>query len=175
MRLDCGLCAVRSWRWGDEADLVRHANNRRVWLQMRDRIPHPYTPADAEQWLRFVHETQPETHFAIAVDDRVVGAIGFDQGSDVERLSAEIGYWLGEAFWGRGIATAALRAVTRHAFEAHPFQRLFAKAFAHNAASLRVLEKAGYVREGVLRRGAVKDGVVLDQVLYAILRDEVPA
>ncbi len=175
MRLECGCCVVRSWRRDDLAGLVRHANNRRVWLQMRDRFPHPYTPADAEQWLRLVHEGRPGTHFAIAAADRAVGGIGLDLGSDVERFGAEVGYWLGEAHWGRGIATAALRAFTRYAFDSHALHRLFAKVYAPNRASMRVLEKAGYLREGVLRSAAVKDGVVLDQVLYSILRDEVQA
>ena len=98
------------------------------------------------------------------------GSIGFVVQPDVHRLSAEIGYWLGEAYWGRGIATEALRAVTAFAFEAHGLVRLFAGVFAWNTASMRVLEKAGYVREGVLTQSAIKDGRVIDQVLYAITR-----
>src|SRR5262245_39063213 len=171
MRLECGPCVVRSWRRGDEDDLVRHANNRKVWLQLRDRFPHPYTRADADAWLVHALAERPESNFAIALDDAVVGGIGFERGGDVERLSAEVGYWLGEEVWGRGLATAALRAVTRHAFEAHGLQRLFAAVFAGNLASARVLEKVGFVREGVLRRSAVKDGVVLDRFLYAMVRE----
>jgi RimJ/RimL family protein N-acetyltransferase len=172
MRLECGSCVVRSWRRGDEEDLVRHANNRKVWLQLRDRFPHPYTPADADAWLAHVLAERPETNFAIALDDAVVGGIGFERGGDIERLSAEVGYWLGEEVWGRGLATAALRAVTRHAFEAHGLHRVFAMVFARNLASARVLEKVGFVREGILRRSAVKDGVVLDRILYAMVREE---
>src|SRR6266511_3022587 len=161
MRLDCGFRVVRSWRPGDEESIVRHGANRNIWLQLRDRFPHPYTHADAEGWLAYALQAQPETNFAITLEDEVVGGIGYRFGTDVERFSAEIGYWLGEALWGRGIATAALRAVTRHAFETHELNRLFALPFARNFASIRVLEKAGFVREGVLRCSAVKDGVVL--------------
>ena len=96
-------------------------------------------------------------------EDRLAGA-------DVERTSAEIGYWLGEGVWGRGIASAAVRAVSEHAFAAYGLTRLFAVPYARNAASARVLEKAGYVLEGRLRRSAIKDGVVLDQLLYALVR-----
>jgi [ribosomal protein S5]-alanine N-acetyltransferase len=174
MRLDCGCCVVRSWRPGDEEGIVRHGDNRNIWLQLRDRFPHPYTHADAERWLAYALQAQPETNFAIALGDEVVGGIGYQFGIDVERFSAEIGYWLGESLWGRGITTAALRAVTRHAFETHELNRLFALPFARNLPSIRVLEKAGFVREGVLRRSAVKEGVVLEQVLYALIRSEQP-
>jgi RimJ/RimL family protein N-acetyltransferase len=111
----------------------------------------------------------PETFFAIAVGDLAVGGIGFVLQSDVERISAEVGYWLGEAFWGRGIATEALVAVTKYAIERHRLTRLFAIPFAHNLGSCRVLEKAGYVLEGRLRRSAIKDGVILDQLQYAFV------
>jgi RimJ/RimL family protein N-acetyltransferase len=170
MRLDCGVCTVRSWVWDDLDALVRHANNRAVWINLRDRFPHPYTRADGEAWLRHVLESRPETNFAIEAGGEAVGGICLVLGNDVERCSAEVGYWLGEAVWGRGIATAALRAVADHAFAAFGLTRVFALPFAGNLASRRVLEKAGFTQEGVLRRSAVKDGRVTDQVLYALTR-----
>jgi RimJ/RimL family protein N-acetyltransferase len=112
---------------------------------------------------------RPETFFAIVVDREAVGGIGFVLQSDVDRMSAEIGYWLGEALWGRGIVTDALGAVTRHAIEQHRLTRLFALPFASNTASCRVLEKAGYVLEARLRRSAIKDGVIVDQFQYAYI------
>ena len=111
----------------------------------------------------------PETFFAIAVGGEAVGGIGFVLQQDVERVSAEIGYWLGEAFWGRGIVTEALAAVTRYAIEQHQLTRVFAVPFAYNAPSCRVLEKAGYVLEARLRRSAIKDGTVVDQLQYAFI------
>jgi RimJ/RimL family protein N-acetyltransferase len=172
MNLDCGPCVVRSWQVGDEDSLARHANDRDIWLNLRDRFPHPYTRADAEHWIRFALGQQPATNFAIAVAGEAVGGIGLMLHDDVERCSAEVGYWLGRAFWGRGIVTAALRRLTAHAFPAYSLTRIYALPFADNAASIRVLVKAGFRFEGRLRRSAVKDGVVRDQVVYAVTDED---
>ena len=171
MRLDCGPCAVRSWEADDLDALVRQLNNLRIWIWMADRIPHPYTVADGEHWLEYVAQQRPETHFAIESGGEVVGGIGFMVGSDIARCSAEIGYWLGEAFWGRGIATAALRGVTRYAVETLGLARIFATPFSGNRASQRVLEKAGYSLEGTSKRSAIKNGQILDQLVYAFVPD----
>jgi [ribosomal protein S5]-alanine N-acetyltransferase len=168
MQIGCGPCALRPWRPGDEESLVRHANDRRIWLNLRDAFPHPYTRGDAERWVKVANTRLPPTNFAIAVDDEAAGGIGFVLHEDIERVSAEIGYWLGASLWGRGIMTAAVTAATSHAFGAHDLTRIYALPFAHNHASIRVLEKAGYTREGVLRRSVVKDGVVHDSVVLAI-------
>lgn len=93
--LGVGDAVVRSYRTGDEASLARHANNRKVWINLRDRFPHPYTVADAERWIAMVATQQPETNFAIAIEDQAVGGIGFELKTDVDRRTAEIGYWLG--------------------------------------------------------------------------------
>lgn len=167
MYLECGLCIVRSWRDGDEETLPRHANNRKVWLNLRDRFPHPYTRSHAEEFIKRIKGVTPATNFAIDVEGEAVGGIGLVLHDDVERCSAEIGYWLGESFWGRGIMTAALVTVTEFAFKEFNLTRVFAVPYARNAASLRILEKAGYLFEGVMRRSAIKDGVVLDQLMYA--------
>jgi [ribosomal protein S5]-alanine N-acetyltransferase len=170
MRLPLGVCDVRSWRPSDAAAIVAHANNRKVWLNLRDRFPHPYTARDARTFLGSVRGARLETDFAIDVGGQAVGGIAFKIQTDVERIGAELGYWLGEPYWGRGIATAAVRAVTEHAFAAHGLVRVFALPFADNRASARVLEKAGFQLEGVLRSSALKDGRVLDQLLYARIR-----
>ena len=172
MQLDLESCGVRSFRETDAAELARHADNRNVWLQLRDRFPHPYTVDNARGFIAFARDANPETAFAVTVDDRPVGSIGTVLGEDVERCSAEVGYWLGESYWGQGIATRALVGFTRYAFAAYELERLFAVPLAANAASCRVLEKAGYRLEGRLRRSAVKDGIVQDQLLYAIVRGE---
>lgn len=168
--LDAGNCLIRPWRRGDRAALVRQADNRRVWLLLRDQFPHPYTPADADAWLAHVAKQRPVTSFAIVVAGEAAGGIGVAPQRDVHRRSAEVGYWLGEAFWNRGIMTAAVRAFTTYAFDAYDLIRIYAGVFSSNPASMRVLEKAGYTREGVLRRSVVKDGQVLDQILYAVTR-----
>ena len=174
VRIDCGCCVLRPWRGGDEPSMVRHANNYEVWRRLRDRFPHPYTRADAEQWISSTRQQNPQTHFAIEARGEATGGIGLEPGNDVERRSAEIGYWLGESFWGRGIATSAVQALTGYGFEAFDLTRIFAVPFANSAASIRVLEKCGYVREGIMRRSVVKEGVVLDQILYA-MTDKDPA
>ena len=168
--LEAGPCLIRPWRSGDKAALVKHADNRRIWLNLRDIFPYPYTAKDADVWLAHVAEQDPVTSLAIEAGGEAVGGIGLLLGGDVHRLSAEIGYWLGEGVWGRGIATAALRAFTPWAFATFGLERIWAGVFSTNPASMRVLEKAGYVREAVLRSAVVKDGALLDQVIYATLR-----
>lgn len=175
MVIDCGICSLRPWRKGDEFSLAHHANDREIWRNLRDRFPHPYTVADAEAWVRLVEGEDPPVNFAIEVDGQVVGGIGLERGKDIERITAELGYWLGRAFWGRGIVSAAVRGVTAYAFSTLGLTRVYALSFARNHASLRVLEKAGYVREGRLRRFALKDGEVLDQVLFAITDQDLAA
>lgn len=164
-------CTVRSCEWRDRESIVRHANNRNVWLNLRDRFPHPYTDADARNFLDMVVGVTPVTSFAIALDDEAVGGIGFTVQNDVAHRSAEIGYWLGEQFWGRGIATEALTAVTEYAFRNFDLCRLYAHVFEWNPASARVLEKAGYQFEGRLKKSVTKDGQTIDQLMYAIVRD----
>jgi ribosomal-protein-alanine N-acetyltransferase len=151
----------------DADALVRHANNRKVAKDLRDRFPHPYTRKNAQVFLETVVSTECPTVFAIEVDGEAAGGIGFAPGNDVERYSAEIGYWLGETYWGRGITTEALTLVTEYAFASLNLLRMFALPFADNIASTRVLEKAGYVKEGVLRASGVKHGQPRDQAMYA--------
>ena len=167
MRLEGRLCAIRPWRESDAASLVAHANNINVAKYLRDRFPHPYARKDAHEFLRYAAASPDPSNLAIEVDGAAVGAIGYVPGSDVERFSAEVGYWLGEAYWGRGIVTEAVVMLTEFAFTRLNLLRLFALPFADNIASARVLEKAGYVREAVLRSSCVKYGVPRDQLLYA--------
>jgi RimJ/RimL family protein N-acetyltransferase len=161
---------VRPYVAEDAAALARHANNRAVWITLRDRFPHPYTMEDALSFLRIATTQQPPCDFAIATADEVIGGIGLQRQSDVHRLTAEIGYWLGEPYWGRGIASRAVRAVTDWAFATTSLERLYACVFATNPASARVLSNAGYQFEGRMRRAVIKDGRLLDQLLYAALR-----
>jgi [ribosomal protein S5]-alanine N-acetyltransferase len=160
-------CFVRPWRIADADSLVRHASNINVAKQLRDRFPHPYHRSNALAFLKVATEGEDPTNVAIEVHGEAVGGIGFVPGADVERFSAEIGYWLGEAHWGRGIVTEALTLVTEDVFKRRNMLRLFALPFADNIGSTRVLEKAGYVCEGILRASAVKFGQSRDQAIYA--------
>jgi RimJ/RimL family protein N-acetyltransferase len=170
MRLPAGPAVVRSWQLTDLDAIVRHANNRRVSQWLRDRFPFPYERMHGQRFLEWASTHTPETVWAIEADGEAVGGIGIELQSDVERVSAEIGYWLGEAHWGRGIAPAAVVAVTDYAFRHFELTRLYALPFADNAGSIRVLEKAGYQREGRMPRSVIKDGVVKDQLSYGTYR-----
>jgi RimJ/RimL family protein N-acetyltransferase len=170
MRLELPHCTLRPWHRHDVAALVRHANNHNVWRNLRDRFPHPYTQSDAEIWVNIANNNPYEPALAIAVDGEAVGGIGLIFGQDIDRRSAEIGYWLGEEYWGRGLATEAVQALTEYAFAHFDLARIWACVFAWNPGSMRVLEKAGYVREGTLRKAATKEGQTIDVVMYAIVR-----
>ena len=154
---------LRRLRRGDEEALTANANDRDVWRNVRDRFPHPYNLGDAAWWIA----NSGETHFGIEVDGVIAGCIGFDRDEDVFRLSAEIGYWLGRNYWGKGIATAALSTLTDRVFATTDIVRLYAGVFAWNAASARVLEKSGYVFEGRKKSAVFKDGQLIDELLYA--------
>jgi [ribosomal protein S5]-alanine N-acetyltransferase len=172
VQIDCGPFRLRRWHIGDKQALIRNANNRNVSRNLRDLFPYPYTDTDADRWLAHaIAEPGVPWLYAIDVDGEAAGGISLEAKADVELHSAELGYWLGEPFWGRGVMTAAVRAITEHAFRETDFYRIFADVFARNAASMRVLEKAGYRREAVLTRGVVKDGVLMDLVMYATTRD----
>ena len=160
-------CALRPWRPADRDNLVRHADNRLVWRNLTDTFPHPYTPQDADGWLALCAQPGRSVHLAITVDDAAVGGVGAIAGHGIGCAGADFGYWLGQAFWGRGIATAAARALADQLLGTGAFARLQASVFAWNPASMRVLEKAGFVREGVLRHSVTKDGCLIDSVLYA--------
>lgn len=164
--------AIRRFRAGDGPDLVRHANSAAVARNLRDAFPHPYTDHDAAAWLVRANDEQAERSFAITAADAVIGGIGLKREFDVNRLTNEVGYWLGEAWWGRGIATAALQAVSAWAFAELDIVRIWGGVYSSNPASCRVLEKAGYTYEGTLRRSVIKNGVILDQLVYARLRPE---
>jgi [ribosomal protein S5]-alanine N-acetyltransferase len=170
VRLELSRCLVRPWTNADADSLHRHANNRNVSIHLRDRFPFPYELEHAKTFLGWLGQQPSPTAWAIEVNGEAAGGIGIELHSDVERVSAEIGYWLGEQLWGRGIATEALRAVTAEAFERYHLTRIYAVPFADHAASIRVLEKAGYVKEGLMRQSAIKDGRVRNQALYAIYK-----
>ena len=161
---------VRPWRRDDLDALLRHANNPKIAANLRDQFPHPYTRRDGIDYLNFVRSVTVPMSFAMEYDGEAVGGIGFKLGIDIARLSVEMGYWLAEPYWGRGLTTRAVTAASDWAFDGYKIVRVFATTFSHNVASMRVLEKAGFEREGLLRRSAIKNGVVLDQVMFSKVR-----
>jgi RimJ/RimL family protein N-acetyltransferase len=163
-------CTVRQWTLGDLQSLVRHANNRDIWIHLRDRFPHPYLEQHGRDFLEHITTQAPPMVWAIEVEGEAAGGIGLEPKTDIERVSAEIGYWLGQRYWGRGIVTEALTAVTAAAFQQFDLLRIFALPFADNPGSIRVLEKAGYALEGRLPQSTIKDGRVRDQLMFGAYR-----
>ena len=163
-------CLLRPWREGDQGSLVRYGDNRRVWRNMTDSCPHPYTLDDANRWLSIANADPRSVHLAIELQGQAIGGIGAIAGSGNAVATADFGYWLGEPYWGRGIMTAAVRATSAYALSRFGLVRLEARVFAWNPASMPVLEKCGFVREGVLQRSVFKDGEVIDSVLNARVR-----
>jgi len=170
MLLDLGDLRVRNWRKDDLDALLRYANNPKIADNLRDQFPYPYTRRDGIEYLNYVRSMDVPMAFAIEFGGEAVGGIGFKLGVDIARLSTEMGYWLAEPFWGRGLTTRAVTASSDWAFDNYKVVRIFATVFSHNVPSIRVLEKSGFVREGILRRSAIKKGVILDQVMYAKVR-----
>ncbi|GAB3827082.1 GNAT family N-acetyltransferase [Hymenobacter jeollabukensis] len=164
---------LRPFEADDAPALARHANDRDIWRNLRDRFPHPYTLADAEWYVQFVNaDGSRDLHLCLEVDGEAAGSISVLFQDDISRRSAEIGYWLGRAYWGRGIVTAATRALADYALAHFDLCRLYATVFEYNPASARVLEKAGFAFEARLRRSITKDGQTVDGLLYALLNSE---
>jgi RimJ/RimL family protein N-acetyltransferase len=160
-------CLLRSWSQADKSHLVRNANDRNVWRNLTDSFPHPYTEADAERWIAIACTPGRDLHLAIEFEGHAVGGIGAIAGDGLACQTCQFGYWLGKAHWGKGLATAAAHSFVRHVEHQRLFARLEARVFEWNPASMRVLEKVGFQREGVLRKSITKDGQLIDSVMYA--------
>jgi RimJ/RimL family protein N-acetyltransferase len=161
---------IRGWKKGDEVSLQKNANNPKVSACLMDRFPSPYTIEDAINWVSILIDQNPLINFAITINDEVIGGIGMEPRQDVYRKTAIIGYWLSEELWGKGIMPEAIKLVTEYAFTRLGFIRLQASVYSKNPASMRVLEKAGYVKEGIMKNAVIKGGEILDEHLYAILK-----
>lgn len=168
--LKSGLLLLRPWQPGDEDSLIKYGNNKKIAMNLRDRFPQPYTQKDAEEWINIAGNQTPKTNFAIVVDGHAVGGIGLMLGDDVFRLSAELGYWLGEPYWGKNITTEAVKLVTGYGFDTLSLVRIHAGVFDWNPASGRVLEKAGFTLESRMEKAVVKDGQILDLLNYVKIR-----
>lgn len=168
------ICKVRSWRLSDAADLARALSNRNIQDNLRDGLPYPYTERDGEAYIAEMLSAKEGGTFAFAItmDDKVVGSIGAFRQENIHSRTAEMGYYIAEECWGRGIATEAVKQVCAYVFGNSDIIRIFAEPFAYNAASCRVLEKAGFQYEGTLRSNAVKNGKVIDMKMYSLLKTD---
>ncbi|MDF1575761.1 MAG: GNAT family protein [Bacteroidales bacterium] len=164
--------ALRPWHPDDARSLVKHANNPRVASNLRDGFPCPYTLQDAKNWLKMAGENREDVILAIEVAGEAAGGIGLHGLKDVYRYNGEIGYWLSERHWGKGIMSEAVAAMVEFAFTRRSWLRLFACIFENNLSSMRVLEKNGFRQEAVHRKAVMKEGKLLDEHLYALLKDQ---
>jgi [ribosomal protein S5]-alanine N-acetyltransferase len=162
---------LRPWSSNDYSSLVQYGNNKRVWRNLSDMFPHPYTHQHAVEWVEFSANASASIHLAIDLEGEAIGGAGVIAGEGMEFHTGKFGYWLGEPHWGRGVATASARALKEYAFSFPRFKRLEAPVLAWNPASMQVLEKIGFNREGVLQSSAFKDGELIDQVMYAVINN----
>lgn len=172
MELRDGFIKLRPLRFADRDELARLANNKKIWNNLRDVFPLPYTTSDAEKFIDLVRQHDPVVNFAIVADNQFIGVIGLYSQPDVYRKSMEIGYWIGEPYWGKGIATRAVNLAANYAFESLKMVRIFASVFEGNEASRRVLEKCGFQLEGVARKAVYKNKKLMDEFRYGRLRGE---
>ncbi len=170
MYREIGEYIIRDWQMEDAPSIAKYANNNKIWMNLRDAFPHPYGIQDAESFILRVTRTDSIIAFAIASPYEAIGSIGLMPGQDVHRYTAEMGYWLAEPFWGKGIMTQAVKSLADYAINDLKMHRIYAEPYTTNPASARVLEKAGFLYEGVLRSSVFKDGKILDQHLYSYIR-----
>jgi ribosomal-protein-alanine N-acetyltransferase len=171
MELNSGHIKLRPLRYGDKEALAKLANNKKIWKNLRDMFPHPYSIEDAEKFIDSIKLQEPQVTFAIVYKHQFAGVIGMTLQPDVYRKTAEIGYWIGEPFWNKEITTIALSLATSYSFEELKLIRLYAGVFSFNDASKRVLEKCGYKLEGISRNAVFKNNKIVDEHRYAKLNE----
>lgn len=165
-------CAIRKWRIEDASDLAAALNNKNIHDNLRDGLPYPYTEKDAKDFINAMLQADENTTYAyaITVDDKAIGSIGVFRKENIHCCTAEMGYYIAETFWGKGIGTSAIKQTCQYIFKHTNMIRIFAEPFAHNIASCRILEKSGFACEGVLRSNAIKNGQVLDMKIYSLIK-----
>lgn len=161
---------LRPFKNSDINSLVKHGSNPRIAANMTDQFPNPYTPERAVQFIEFASQHTPPNILAITVHDEVVGGIGIHPQQDVYKKNAELGYWLSETFWGKGIITKAITQMVEYGFANWPVDRIFARPFHTNIGSQKALEKAGFVLEGKFEKTIYKNNDYLDELVYATRR-----
>ena len=167
-------CRIRKWELSDAKDLAVALSNKKVQDNLRDGLPYPYTEQDGKEFISaMLSADESETFaFAITVDNMVIGSIGIFRQGNIHRQTAELGYYIAEEYWGKGIMTEAVKQICEYVFANSDIIRIYAEPFAYNIASCRVLEKVGFQYEGTLRSNAVKNGKVIDMEMYSLLKEE---
>ena len=163
---------IRPLELSDKTNLAKLGNNKKVWDNLRDYIPFPYTENDAEFFINLTQDEDPKQTFGIEYDGELSGVIGLVVQKDVYQKSAEIGYWIGEPFWGNGIATKAVELITKYGFDKINLNRIYTGVFEYNIASMRVLEKNGFDKEGIFKNAILKNNKVYDEHRFCKLDEK---
>ena len=169
------LCKIREWRLSDAVDLAMALSNKKVQDNLRDGLPFPYTEKDSLEYINAMLTADKNDTFAFAVTvyDKVIGSISVFRQGNIHRLTAELGYYISEEYWGNGIMTEAVKQICDYVFRNSDIIRIYAEPFSYNTASCRVLEKAGFQFEGLLRQNAIKNNKVIDMKMYALIKEQV--
>ncbi len=162
---------LRKLQLSDAKDLAKVANNRNIWLNLRDAFPHPYAFKNAKIFLEKLNNETNTFVFGVFYKDEFVGVSGLHEQYDIYKHSSELGYFLSDSYWGKGIATTAVNRMVKFGFENLNLQRIFASVFESNPASRRVLEKCGFTLEGIKKKGVIKNGVIMDEYFYGITKE----
>ena len=162
---------LRPWKITDLDSLVKHANNFKIAKNMTDQFPFPYTLAKGKAFIDFVSSVNPPNILAIDIEGEAVGAVGVHQQSDIQKMNAEMGYWLSESYWGKGIMTEAIKRMADHAFKTWPINRIYARPFGNNIGSQKVLEKAGFKLEAKFEKTFYKNDEFVDELIYAFRKN----
>lgn len=170
--LEGSIFRLRPWQQDDAENLAKHANNEKIAMNLRDGFPYPYTLHDAEKWIVMIMKNEKDLIFAIEIDGEACGGIGLHGGKDVYRYNAEIGYWLSEVHWGKGIMTEAVKLLVDLGFQKYHWLRIYAGIFSTNPASMKVLKKSGFKHEAFIHKSVKKRGVFLDEHVYSLLRED---
>jgi RimJ/RimL family protein N-acetyltransferase len=160
---------LRPLQASDRKAFALLANNKNIWNNVRNRMPHPYTEEDADEFILMATTIGGPTIRAIILDGTLAGVVGLHPAHDVYEGTAELGYWIGEPFWGRGLASAAVKEIIQIGFKELKLRRIYASVYDYNTASMRVLEKNGFENEGVAKAAVLKNGKVFDEVKYGLL------
>ena len=166
-------CKIRKWKLTDAKDIAVALSNKKIQDNLRDGLPYPYSEQDGIDFISsMLSANEDETFaFAITLDDKAIGSIGVFRQQNIHRQTAEMGYYIAEEYWGKGIMTDAVKQICEYVFKNSDILRIYAEPFAYNIGSCRVLEKAGFQYEGTLRNNAVKNEKVIDMKMYSLLRE----
>jgi ribosomal-protein-alanine N-acetyltransferase len=167
-------CKIRKWKLSDAKDLASVISNKKIQDNLRDGLPYPYTEQDATDYISaMLSEDENETFaFAITTDNKAIGSIGAFRQKNIHKHTAEIGYYIAEEYWGKGLMTEAVKQICSYIFDKSNIVRIYAEPFSYNKASCRVLEKAGFLYEGTLRSNAIKNGKTIDMLMYSRLKTD---